>query len=546
MGALVIIGLSVVGAWSGPAAEGASAPKGTHRTTSSGPTLTLLAIPGIAGPGTPFSVRLGLSGDVPRSDLSLSVTVYRHVVDPTQFDETLGGSPVGSVVASSGAIPVSSLPADSGGGAGGVDLSVPVTAGGRAGTGTGPFTADLNCAVGSCGGVYPLRLELTDTASGAQTRLMTYLVYTDATADVEPLRLALVVPLLLRSSVSAGGEPAVTAPALGSLNGTLDALSGPDAGVPLTIAPGPATVAALEADRGARAREALGSLVALTAQADRQTLCGPFVPVDASALVTPSSAGAGELAQQIHRGVEVLESVPGLHTGGCAAGDAWVADGTLDTSALDALDTLGYHDVVVPPDAVSGPNPSTTPTRVFTWDGGPAAGRAILSDPDLSSRLQSASPDPALAADQILAELELDYYEAPNTTEARGVVVPASASQGIDPAVLADVLDGLAGNPMVQAVTLSELFSQVPVGGTVLGQAQPSPRRPAPAPSSGLPVRSILTAPGPFRGVLGRRGRQRRRPGRGHRPRRPPAGGRVAAADAGAAAGRRGAVRRGP
>ncbi len=477
-------------------ALGCAPPASAAGSGRSGPTLTLLAPPTIAGPDSPFAVRLAVSSHVARSELTLAVTVYGAVTTPTEFDETLDGSPVGTAVSSSAdPIAVSSLPSDP---AGGVDLTVPVTAGGVTGPGTGPFIADLPCSQGSCGGVYPVQLVLTDTASGAVTsRLLTYLAYTYPPVS-EPLRFALVVPLTLSSS-STGPAPsvaAVTPASLATLTSVMGAISGSAATVPLTIAPDPATVSALTADTRVRSKAALSALVSLTAGTDRQTLCGPFVSVDASALVNPALGGATELADQVRRGVQVLDAVPGLRTTDCASGNTWVADDTLDNAALAALGALGDRAVVVPPSAVSGPNPPTTPTRLFTWAGAPQSGTAILSDPGLSARLQStARTDPALAADQLLAELEFDFSEAPNTSKPRGVVVAPPASWHANPTILADVLAGLQHNPMVEPVTLATLFSEVPVGGTVGNFTQPSSRRPAPYDTStGLPTAAIAAA----------------------------------------------------
>jgi hypothetical protein len=275
----------------------------------------------------------------------------------------------------------------------------------------------------------------------------------------------------------------------------MGALAGPRATVPVTVAPAPATVATLAGAGTARAKADLSSLVSLTAGTDRQTLCGPFVPVDASALVSATLGGATELTDQVRRGVQVLDAVPGLHTSDCGTGDAWVAQSTLDPAAVAALGALGDDDVIVPPDAVSGPPPSTTPTRRFTLSGAPHTGSAFLSDPGLSALLRTpAHGDPALAADQLLAELEFDYYEAQNTPAARGVVAAPATTGAVDPTVVTDVLAGLQDNPMVEPVTLATLFSDVPIGGTVGRFPQPSNRRPADVAASGLPDRAIAAA----------------------------------------------------
>jgi hypothetical protein len=202
-----------------------------------------------------------------------------------------------------------------------------------------------------------------------------------------------------------------------------------------------------------------------------------------------------ELTEQIRRGDEVLGSQAGLHAS-CASGGPWVADSTLDASALAALSQLGYNELVIPPSAVTGPSLATTPTRRFTLTGTPATTSAILSDPQLSYLLQeTAATDPGLAADQFLAELEFDYTEWPNTADPRGVVAAPPADWHADPTVLADVLAGLQDNPMVEPVTLSTLFADVPVGGTVGRFIQPSNHRPAAVSSAtGFPAQAIATA----------------------------------------------------
>jgi hypothetical protein len=127
---LVIVGLALGNAWWAPTAGAAGSTHAPRPARVS------------AGPSSPFTVRLGVAGKVPPSELSLSVAVYHYLTTPTAFDETLGGTPVGSVLARTDTpIPLSSLAAD---GQHGVDLSVPLVAGGEAGPGTGPFTADLH------------------------------------------------------------------------------------------------------------------------------------------------------------------------------------------------------------------------------------------------------------------------------------------------------------------------------------------------------------------------------------------------------------------
>lgn len=453
------------------------------------PTLVLLAPPATAGPASAYTLRLAVTGGGAETALSLDVAVYQCLGNPTDFDETLTGSPSEPVLAEHSGIAWSSLPSDPGDPTTGVDLTVPLRVGTVTGPGAGPFTAALRCASGAAGGVYPVQLRLVEGGGAVAARLLTYLVYTDPAADTVPLRFALVAPLVLAPSAS-GAPAAVTTAGLGHLTAVVDALSG--SGVPVTVAPGPATVAAIAADRGSRARATLAGLVQLSADPVHETVCGPYVAVGAGTLVSPALGGSTELDDQVRRGLAVLGTVAGLRTTDCPASAAWVGDATVTTAAAGALDALGYHDLVVPPSAVAGPGPSNTPSRLFTVVGAPATTRAVLSDPGLSGRLRGEGGDPALAADQVLAELALDYYEAPNTAEPRGVVAVAPGQ--VDPAVVSEVLGGLVDNPMVEPVTLATLFGQVPVGGQVGTFTQPSPRRLVGAGRSNLPTAAISAA----------------------------------------------------
>jgi hypothetical protein len=446
--------------------------------------LSLLEPPGSVTPDQPFSAELGIKSTLERSSLELGLTLYEKLPNRSELDETLGGTPVGTALGDSGPVPITSLPANPKG----VNLTFPVSAGGSTTPGAGPFTADLHCELGSCGGVYPLLIQLTSQASSnVLAHLLTYLIYTDPAADSQPLRFGLVVPIAVPgAATTTGGLPKPTPGAVSDLNSLLFAVSATH--VPLTLAPSPATLSELAAERSNRSVQTVHSLAALAGSAGRQVLCGPFAEVDATQLV---SAGlAGELSAQMQEGDKTLQGALGAS---CGPGGIWVSRGTLDQSALNALGNLGYQDAVVPQGAVAGAAPSATWSRLFyLGDARSDSLEAKTIDPSLSAHLQpSARTDPVLAADQVLAELELIYYEYPGATDPRGVVALAPSDWGANPTFVADLLGGLQDNPMVRPVTLSELFAQVPVGGAT-DPSQPSSRRPAGnGTTAGLPARAI-------------------------------------------------------
>jgi len=457
--------------------------------------LSLLAPPAPVTPSQPFVAKLLPASSLDRSSLTLRVSLYPLLQNRSAFDETLGGSPSGSAISSSGSNPVSvaSLPADPSNPRG-FDLTIPVDAQGHTTPGSGPFTADLPCSPG-CYGVYPLRIEMFQGSSTSVGQLLTYLVYTTGTST-QPLRFAVVLPVATSEHTpsTTGALPTPSASDLAGLDTEASVLSEAQTRVPITLAPSPATMRSLSADTAARSQQTLHSLAAIATSAGasgRQVLCGPFANVDASQLV---SAGLqSELSSQIREGASALDDT--LHTS-CASGGIWFSGATLDQSALSALSGLGYSEVVVPQSAVSGTAPSTAWTQPLAL--GDTKSESLLAktvDPLLSDHLQPSShTDPVLSADQVLAELETIYFDYP--ADIRGVVAVAPSGWGTNPTLVTDVLSGLQNNPLVRAVTMNDLFSQVPVGGTT-GSApfQPSSRKPAADGSTtGLPAGAIRSA----------------------------------------------------
>jgi hypothetical protein len=433
-----------------------------------------------SAPNQDLTMGLRIQSNAPPGALALSITVYDHLTSRSGFVETIGGRGLGAVAARSPALPVSALTTDA---QGVTHLTIPVV-GDTTPTGSGDWTADLGCRPGSCADVYPVKVTLTDSsAQGSNTssstgeaQLITYLVYDDPSSTSQPLRFGLVAPLGLASATadSKGRVPAPSSAALASLEGTVGAIGGSVA-VPLTLAPDPATLDHL-ADLG-RARQ-VSAVATLSASPARQTLSESFVPIDAGALV---DAGlSGELTAQQQRAAQVLGS-PSV--GVRASTGTWVARSALDQAAINQLAPDHSH-LVVPQNAVSGPTGPLTVTQPFTLtsvssvssgssgsSGHGATPTAMVSDAGLRAHLVAAKGANApLAAEQLLADLSLIYYEAPNlrgpsgAPAPRGVVAVGPPAWAPDPSFISTVLSGLVGNPVIQPVTLDQLFAQVPVG----------------------------------------------------------------------------------
>lgn len=460
---------------------GTPATAATAASSGSGPSLTLVSQTPWVGPGQAMQLHLGL-GRADLSGLTLGVTVFQHLTNRSAFAETVAGNAVGGILVSE-TIGADTLPTDPQGGA---DLTLAVesgdtgatVSGSGAGGGAGQVTVNLRCAANSCGGVYPVRLQLSSAGGGPRTQLFTYLVYDNPPADTQKLRFALVVPVAAPAPTpgASGQEPLLANADVDRLNALISAISTRD--TPVTLEPEPATVTSLQSSGRARARAALNGLVSLSGGTGRLTLAQGFVPVDPSALV---SAGlAGELGEQVRRAAQVLAP---LHP----SSGTWVATGTLDQAALGALGQLGYRHLVVPATAVAGGSGSgLTPSRPFTLGSGRDAPLVVESDPALSAHLAGASgPSSALAAYQLLADLALVYYEQPNLLSARGVVAVPPAGWAPDPTFLSTVLSALPADPVVSPVNLTALFSDV-------APATGPARRPASVTStSQLPARQI-------------------------------------------------------
>jgi hypothetical protein len=449
---------------------------------TSGAALTLLGQTAFVTPGGAFSLRLGLSPKVP-STATLSVTVYTRVTSRSALAEAFAGTVPGSVLAGSAPLQVSSLPPDP---RGGVTVEIALGAGGPAPAVPGStFSADLGCTAGSCGGVYPVRVSLT-AGSSTKNQLTTALVFEDPPSSTQRLRVALLAPLALpATAASAGGTlPPTDQGALTSLGDLVGAL-GAHPEVPVTLLPSPQAMAALAVDPRPRARQVLTSVQSLAASPSHQTVAGPYAAVDAAALV--GAALPAELGDQVQRGAQTLAGA-----GVRAIGGTWVAWSPVDEATLGTLAALGATHAVLPETSITGAPSHLTPTQPVSVSTGRAAAMTVAeADPTLAAHLAAASgPEAVLAANQLLADLALAYYEEPNLDTPRGVVALAPASWSPDGAFVDATLAGLTANPVLEPVTLTTWFSEVP-GGHVA-----TTRRTTSDAGNTLPARAIRSVRG--------------------------------------------------
>ncbi len=481
----------------------------THATVAaahpSGPLVLLAQTPWVT-PGQTFD--LHLQADVAAGahpDLGVTVAVFPCLSSVSAFDQSVTSGPTGSPVSSTTtALPVhtlSPLPT------GGFDLPMPVVVG-ASGSGPGPtgsgFTIHLPAVGAECGafpsGVYPVRLELVDVGGGGILgSLVTHLVYTEASATTQRLRVAVVLPV--QTTVGAAIAPptaalvarpgaAIATPstdALAAVSGTVGAVT-EHSSVPVTLQVSGQTVGLL----GGPAHQT--TLTQLAALADSTSVheltSAPYTPVNAAALI-----GAGlpnELSLQIARGNDVVAAATARPVPDPRAGlGAWITNDGLDSTTVAALVADGYGELVLPSSALSSTPTTGSTTQPFSLPSGRGSTvRVMASDPDLATRFTADPGDPVLAAYQLSAELAQLYYELPNGTSPRAVVAVAPTSWTDSPAFVDTLLGSLSGNPMIQPVTTTQLFSLFPTPAACRNGAC---RLVASTPPTGLPTTAIIT-----------------------------------------------------
>lgn len=411
------------------------------------------------------------------SSLMAAVTVYDALSSRSAFDQTLGAHNLPDPLTTMGPYHLSQLPRDQ---TGDLELTVPVRTSEAQASSRG---LDL---AGSLGGVYPVEVALESPTGATLQRLVTYLIYDVPSSQSRALGVAVVLPVQAPIGLSRAGQPFLSARWSAALSALAHALAA-NPRVPVTLAPSPETIEAL-ADSGRPADHITLSLLQTWAESPgHQVLLSPYVPISLSGL---SRAGlSNEISSQLDRGEAVLTADLKVSP----SAKIWlVQSGPLDRSTLLTLDLLGVKDVVTKASELTPIATTLTPAQPFELDG-PNQYRplSVMADNGLTSHFGGAHP--ALGAHQALADLAQIYFEQPNATLARAVVISPPDGWLPNASFLDPFLSALGNNPTAKPMTLSQVFANVPpeaVDG-VVRQRQPAPDQPAPAP---LPVVALEQA----------------------------------------------------
>ena len=427
-----------------------------------------------------IQVRTG-SGLPPRSELALDVSVYDCVSyrSPLEQISSNGPSPENRL-GSTGALRLDGLALVAGADGGGpaYQASVGLNVDGVAPTGAFNGSAiDLtSCKQTGAGsadaGVYPATVALENLATRhVIAQFTTYFAHTEEVAPASKrLRVAVVVPVSAPvtpdSSARAGSASALSSGQADRLAQVVATVASHAQTAPVTVNATPQTVEDLTVT--GRSGPATLRLLQQVVPLRDEVLDQPYVPVDAD---TMAASGLGsEVTAQKNRGHQVL-SLSGLHA--TSSPSVWLAQQTVDGGAAEAVAALAAQRAVVPASSLeSTPNGGFTNPFLLSLGHGnqiPAA----ASDTALTREFTADPGDPALAAYQMIADLELIYWALPNSDQARGVVAVPPTSWQADPTFLNTLLATLSpatslspstsGNPYLQPLTLSDFFSQVPL-----------------------------------------------------------------------------------
>lgn len=463
-----------------PGPGGPQAPPATAGVTTGPDSISLVSQSTWVGPGGELALHLRIGARHPAQE-ALAVLVYGALSARSQFQAALKGNVVGGPIFNPPAVPLSSLVADR---TGGVDIDVAI----------GQPAGGLDWPP-STTGVYPVQLFLENAARVRVGPLLsTFLVYADkSAAHLQRLRVSVVVPFVARVPISPSGRPGpVPAQPASLLEGDAAAIARWQA--PLTLGPDISTLAALQKGTPA-ARKALAEVQAAVASGD-QVLPGADLPISLGAF--EASGFAGDLSAEVTTGLSALKGFFGF----APSTRTWALLSDVGPSTVLAAMSLGGSRFVLPADDLTG-LPASNQELTFAQPTGLEVARrhavALGADSELSSRVRQAGSGAAvLVGYQVLAELAMIDLERPN--DIRGVVVMPPTGVIIDPGFLSVLLAGLQANPLLDSVTVRELFSQVPLattaggGRVVLSLATQRPASPVQGVGQLLTARAALHA----------------------------------------------------
>jgi hypothetical protein len=410
------------------------------------PTVQLVSqTPWLVGHGT-FSLHLAVAHAPAKA--RLQVEVYDHEITRTGFDDAASGHLSGFAFYQA-STDLSALTPDSTG-AYAVDLPVDTQA-----PDGSPFST---VPIGETG-VFPVQVSITDSSGAAAgDPLVTFMVFASQTAaksGYHPLAVSLIIPVTTPLGVDSSGdiEPPGQAEAsrLLSLASTLDA----DSGVHATLLADPSTVSAVSADAATSsgARATLRHIAGATDGGLLSLAPASYVPLSLGAF--EASGLGGEVERQLAAGATVLSD----SYRASPDDTTWVVNGPVDPATLQVMVAHGARQIVVPDSDLSAQSCEITCGKSSVLQTADDQQVTVFGADSVLTADFTRDESPALAANQLLAELAMIWTEAPGLD--RGVAVMPPAGWSVSPTFIATLLSGLSGHPLVTGVTAGGLFGHV-------------------------------------------------------------------------------------
>jgi Family of unknown function (DUF6049) len=431
-----------------PVGAGVDPPTTTAGPPPDAPRLVLTGQPAWVTVGGELALGVQVRGQAAAAPgLTVTVTAHEPARTRSDYDRALQGQDLGSVLGQV-ELPLDLFPA---GPVGDRTLTFPLL---PEGAPREPTRLPLRQT-----GVYPAEVELRQPDGTRLDGFVTPIVVATPNANGAALGARLgvtwVMPMVARPAYHADGKPDPDVVAQLRPEGRLGsrAFTIANAGVPLTLAPGPETLESwtqLANDDPALAtsldsmRDALGQ---------SQVLASPYVPIDVRSLV--SGGLSAQVGPELVRGTERLSALLGTRVDPRTE----IADPANEAS-LARLRAANVDRVILDGADLVPRDEQFTPAQPFVVRSEQGTATAVGSDPGLQ-RLLEGDGAPALRAQQFLAGLAVVALEQPNVT--RGVVVLAPEDWDASSELLEPALAGLSSDhPLLQPLTIDELLSTVP------------------------------------------------------------------------------------
>lgn len=412
--------------------------------------------------GEAFNLEIAVQATAAES-LEVAVSIFRKVPNRTEFATTAKGTPLGRAIEEIPPLPLAALPA--------TDDGARVVS----------FTPTVRTS-----GVYPVQVELRPIGARAGRPVdsfLTHLVHVPAELPGDQLAVGLVLPVHAPPAVQPDGGVAIDDARAEQLAELADTIAGQPA-VGLTIAATPETVEALAASPRDEDRSTMTTLA--QGLGPRQLLGGPYVPTNVTSVL---QAGLrDESAAQLNRGTATLRRLFERQP----TTDTRIVDERLTEDAIAFLQgEQQVRRLVIPESLLESVPRRTTLTNTFEIEGRGERVSAAMADAGLTAHFNDRHH--VLGAQRLLADLAVLYNDDPSTSR-RGVVIHPPRTWDPSSAFAETLLAGLAASPILQSVTLDQLFDSV-MPATSGTRARVTPLlRSFSAPPPGSPVAPSLPA----------------------------------------------------